>query len=385
MLSTAESITRCEGLVDSLAAAADEGERLRRLPESTIRCIDESDLWRLVVPTSYGGHGLGIEALANTTRVLAHGCPASAWVISFLVMHNWLLTKFPADARAEVFPAERPYSHAAAPLAPTGTAIRVEGGFRVDGRWEWATCVEHSRWVMVHAIQREPEFTTWFVLVPIDEVEIEDVWQTSGMRATGSNVVRVSNVFVPEHRAVSADALRSPSVGIADDGMAALPMSPVLCTVAAAPALGAAEAGDAFFKHKIENRVLAYSGGDRAREQPLVQARLGSVMASLAAARALWDLSVSRLAAVTSDRAMSIDDRVQIRLAASFTVRMCRDILTAVGDGSGASAYFADSPLQRLQRDVETLKGHVVFDWDHTTELAGRIALGFEARPTDMF
>jgi 3-hydroxy-9,10-secoandrosta-1,3,5(10)-triene-9,17-dione monooxygenase len=40
--------------------------------------------------------------------------------------------------------------------------------------------------------------------------------------------------------------------------------------------------------------------------------------------------------------------------------------------------------LQRLQRDVEVLKGHVVFDWDRTAELVGRLELGFEPRPTDM-
>jgi 3-hydroxy-9,10-secoandrosta-1,3,5(10)-triene-9,17-dione monooxygenase len=384
MLSTAASIERAEGLVETLAHSADDGERLRRLPEATIRALDESDLWRLVVPTSYGGHGLGIEALANVTRVLAQGCPASAWVISFLVMHNWLLTKFAAETLAEVFPADRPYSHTAAPLAPTGTAIRVDGGFRIDGRWEWATGIEHAHWVMVHAVQREPEFTAWFVLVPIAEVEVEDLWHTSGMRATGSNVVHIRDVFVPEHRAVSAVSLRAPSMAVDGNSMAALPLSPVLCTVAAAPALGAAEAAVVYFKRNIERRVLAYSPGDKAREQPLVQARLGSVMASLAAARALWDQSVARLVTVSPDHEMSLDDRAQIRLAASFVVRTSRDILTAIGDGVGASAYFADSPFQRWQRDVETLKGHVVFDWDRTTELAGRIALGFDPRPTDM-
>jgi len=46
--------------------------------------------------------------------------------------------------------------------------------------------------------------------------------------------------------------------------------------------------------------------------------------------------------------------------------------------------YFSGSPFQRLQRDVETLKGHVIFDWDRTTELAGRVALGLELRPADM-
>ena len=72
------------------------------------------------------------------------------------------------------------------------------------------------------------------------------------------------------------------------------------------------------------------------------------------------------------------------RLAAAHTVRLAREAIAVVCDGAGASVYFETFPLQRLQRDVEVLKGHVVFDWDRTTELVGRLELGFEPRPTDM-
>ena len=81
---------------------------------------------------------------------------------------------------------------------------------------------------------------------------------------------------------------------------------------------------------------------------------------------------------------LSLDERADLRLAAAHTVRSARNIITSIGDGSGASVYFTGSPFQRLQRDVEVLKGHVVFDWDRTTELAGRTALGIAPRPTDM-
>jgi hypothetical protein len=77
-------------------------------------------------------------------------------------------------------------------------------------------------------------------------------------------------------------------------------------------------------------------------------------------------------------------DLAGVRLAAAHTVRLAREAIATVCDGSGASVYFDASPLQRLQRDVEVLKGHVVFDWDRTAELVGRIELGFDPRPSDM-
>ena len=300
-LTADEALDRCELLSGALATRADDAEGLRRLHPDTVTDVATADLWRLVVPTSLGGHGLGIATLADATRILGHGDPASAWTISFLVMHNWLLTKFPAAVRPELFRPDRPWAVVPAPLAPTGTAVVVDGGLRVNGRWEWATGVRHADWVMVHVVRAEPELATFFVLVPIDEVVVDDVWFMSGMGATGSDTVVLDDVFVPDRRTVAAGELFAGDERLAGDGMAGLPMAPVLAIVAAAPALGAAEAATEHFRARIADRVLAYSLGDRAREQPVTQARLGVVLSELAACRANWDRAIALLATCSPD------------------------------------------------------------------------------------
>lgn len=384
MLDSNDVHERSACLAAALADRADEAESVRRLPQATIDDLVELDLLPMVVPTSLGGHGLGVSALAACSRILGHACPASAWTISFLIMHSWLLGKFPAEARAELFSPQRPWALAPAPLAPTGTLQATDGGFLVSGRWEWATGVHHADWVMVHAVQSEPEFATHFVLVPIDQVGIEDVWHTSGMRATGSNTVVLDGVFVPAHRTLPAPQLLLGGDGLDGDGMANLPVPQVLALVAAAPALGAAEAAVEMFRERIAKRVLAYSMGDRAVEQPAAQIRLGTVMSDLAAARIRWDAAVAELDSFAGRGEMPLERRMALRLTASATVRASRSIINTIAEGAGASVYFSSHPLQRLQRDVEVLKGHVIFDWDRTTELAGRVALGLPLQPTDM-
>lgn len=125
---------RSAALAVSLAYRAEAAEDSRRLPDATVQDLVDLDLYRSVVPTSMGGHGLGVAELAALTRTLGTACPASAWTISFLVMHSWLLTRFPAEARTLLFPPEQPWALAPAPLAPTGTAQPVENGFIVSGR-----------------------------------------------------------------------------------------------------------------------------------------------------------------------------------------------------------------------------------------------------------
>lgn len=73
-----------------------------------------------------------------------------------------------------------------------------------------------------------------------------------------------------------------------------------------------------------------------------------------------------------------------LALVAASTVRLARQAISTVCEGSGASIHATNSPLQRLQRDVEVLKGHVIFDWDRCAELAGRLALGLEPSPIDL-
>lgn len=388
-LSHDEIIERSHVLMSRLEGRAAEGEQLRQLPPGTIADLEALDLFRMVVPSSLGGHGLGLDTLSASTRILGRGCAATAWTASFLIMHNWMLTRFPAAAHQELFRPERPWANAPAPLAPTGSIRPTEGGFVLSGRWEWATGVRHADWVIVHAVQTEPSFATRFALLPIADVHIGDSWHTSGMRATGSETVEVTEVFVPAHRTIPSSALLETAEPIAGDAMAGLPVAPVLALMAAAPALGAAERAVELFRERIAARVLAYSMGERAVEQSAAQMRLGTVMAELAAAQHHWTQAIDELSAraAGTDRAaasLSIEQRVAMRLTAAHTVRTARRIVNTIAEGSGASVYFIDSPFQRIQRDLEVLKGHVIFDWDRTTELAGKVALGLDLKPTDM-
>jgi len=383
-LTAQDVLERAEALVEPLASRAADAEKLRRLTDDTMQDLVDSGLLGMVVPTSLGGSGLGLAPLAEATRIMAHGCPASAWTISFLIMHGWLLAKFPEEARAEFFSPERPWALAPAPLAPTGTATAVDGGYVVKGKWEWATAVCHSDWVMVHAVEPGPEPVTHFVVVPIAEAEVEDVWFTSGMCATGSNTVRLRDVFVPAHRTLPAMDLLLGSAPVPGDGMAGLPVVSVLATVAAAPALGAAETAVDFFRRRMAERLLVYSMGERQKDAPASQIRLASAMSDLAGVQARWAQSLGDVCREAAEGEVGIARRVAVRLAAAAIVRSARSVISTVCEGSGASVYQLSSPLQRLQRDVEVLKGHVIFDWDRTAELAGRVALGMDLRPLDM-
>ena len=109
-------------------------------------------------------------------------------------------------------------------------------------------------------------------------------------------------------------------------------------------------------------------------------------MSALRAAQIMWHDMVARITDTCEARGeLTTKQRVAIRLDAARIVNDCRRLLDdVIMPSAGGSSYFNTSALQRMQRDVEVLKGHAMFDWDRIALLAGRLELGMSLAPTDL-
>ncbi|HNF06871.1 MAG TPA: acyl-CoA dehydrogenase [Mycobacterium sp.] len=379
-------LTVSDDFVTRLAQRAAEAEDLRRLPDATIADFRAEGMGRLLLPARYGGEQAPFSAILEPVRRMAHGCASSAWTLGFYILHNWMLALFDERAQDEVFtdgPVLCP-----APLAPTGRGLPVEGGVRLSGRWSWATGIMAADWVMVGALcGPDEEMYPALALLPADQVGVEDVWHTAGMRATGSNDVVVEDVMVPQHRlAKVADIYAGTAPGAALHGAATYrwPMVPALALVASMPALGAAEHVADVFAARLGERVLAYSGVAQ-KQQPAAQIRLGDARVRLRALDGLLRETVATLESMVADGArIPRAVRARARVAAAHIVHESRSVIADLLESSGASAQFLDSPLQRAKRDVDVISGHVVFDYDVSRELAGALEIGVPISPIAM-
>ena len=143
-----------------------------------------------------------MPAILDPVRRMAHGCASSAWTLGFYILHNWMLALFGEQAQDEVF-ADGPVL-CPAPLAPTGRGVPVDGGVRLSGGWSWANGIMAADWVMVGALcGPDDAMYPALALLPADDVAVEDVWHTDGMRGTGSHDVVVTDAKVPDHRLVT--------------------------------------------------------------------------------------------------------------------------------------------------------------------------------------
>lgn len=375
-----------DAFVDGLAARAATAETLRRLPDATVADLAASGFTELLVPIRFGGGQADFPAILDPVRRMAHGCTSSAWTIGFYALHNWMLALFGEQAQEEAF-ATRPFL-APAPLAPTGRGLPADGGVRLTGRWSWATGVMDGNWIIVGALCGPDDgLHPALALLPASDVEIVDVWQTDGMRATGSNDVVITDAFVPAHRLVKvADIYGGTAPGAALHGAATYrwPMVPALALLAAMPALGSAERVTELYAERLAGRLLAYEGVMQ-KDKPIAQARLAEARVRLRALHGLLADTVGQIQNfVSAGDEVSRAVRADARLAAAHIVGESRAVIAALFEASGATVHFLDNPMQRFKRDVDVLAGHVVFDYDTSRELAGALTLGMKIPRTAM-
>jgi alkylation response protein AidB-like acyl-CoA dehydrogenase len=376
-LTAADLVARAIALQPLIAERAPAAERRRRLDDDVLAALRDSGLFRHFVPRCYGGLQLGVTDFVDVVLPLGEACASTAWVTSFLMEHNLILSLFPRQAQDDVF-GSQPYLLAPGAAFPPGQAIPVEGGFRVNGRWSYASGVMHSDWAMAMAMVEgaDPPDARW-VLVPIGAVEVHDVWHMDGMAATGSNDFSMVDVFVPAHRTLELARMgngTAPGASLHDDPVYALPMTAFLAMTAALPIVGAARGALARFTERLAGRV---STGTRQSERSSMHVVLGDVTAHVHTAELLVREAAADITALAvAGRAGDIVARAAIRSRLAHAVTIARDAVRTMIDTGGSSLHALDDPLQRAARDITVASAHVIHDRLTTSELHGRLLLG---------
>ena len=197
-----ELIERAANIRATLEQNADETERLRRLSDAVVQALKEAGLCRLMVPARLGGYQTDIHTYIAVMAELGRGCGATAWVASLINVCAWLAGLFPERAQQDIWGAN-PDAWIAGSLAPHGDATPVDGGWRVTGRWMWASGCLHAQWAACGIHMKDEHggmANLGLSLMPMTELAIEDTWFMAGMKGTGSNTIVARDVFVPDHR-----------------------------------------------------------------------------------------------------------------------------------------------------------------------------------------
>jgi 3-hydroxy-9,10-secoandrosta-1,3,5(10)-triene-9,17-dione monooxygenase len=200
----AEFLARARALVPALAAREATATEARNVPDETIEDLHRAGLLCLLQPRRFGGHQASLGVFLQAVEILAEGCASSAWVYGVLGELEWVIACLPERGQIDIW-GDDPQALAAGSIVPRAVGVPATGGWRVTGRYAFASGVRHARWAIlgVRCQDSAGREEARYLFVPRREIEIIDDWHALGMRATGSVSLMLRDVFVPEHRSVS--------------------------------------------------------------------------------------------------------------------------------------------------------------------------------------
>ena len=257
---------------------------------------------------------------------------------------------------------------------PGGKAWKVPGGYRVKGRWNFASGIMNARWLYATCVMADTEKPTLrAVWVPREQVTIVDTWQTMGMRGTGSQDFTIDDVFVPEHRSALSDTPPREKTPLYHPRTRYV----FLWTPSAANALGVARGAiDALTE--IATTEASTLNPNLLRDRSAVQTKLGEAEAIVNAARAyVFDAVGSLWATLTAGEEPTDRQVAQGRLALVHAMHESARAVDKVFHAAGTNAIYTRLPLERAFRDV-----HVAIQHGAALPLyfesAGKVLLGLK-------
>lgn len=381
--SRAELTGRAAGLRPLLQSHALWTEENRRLNSEVVEALAGSGILKMRVPSRYGGFESDSRAMVDVCAEIGHGDGSTAWNLSVWFTCTWMACMFSDEAQDEVF--ATPDVRVCGVLSPTAVATPKDGGLVVNGSWHFVSGALHSQWQVVVAMAPAPDGSAQMpvlALVPIKDLSIKDDWHTAGLKGTGSVTTAASDVFVPAHRILATMSVlqeQYASVRNANTPMFRTPLMPVGCASFIGSAVGLARAAKETFFSRLPDRKITYTAYESQREAPIthLQVAQADMLIDEAAYHA------QRVASLvdgkdTSGQPWTLEERVRTRAGTGRAFQLVKEAVDLLNTASGGSSVFTSVPIQRIERDVQTMNLHALMHPNTTAEVYGRVLCDLE-------
>ncbi len=359
-------------LAPAVIARAAEIESARRVPDDLLTGLKAAGCFRLLVPPSHGGVGARLGEAMDVVEALAEADASVAWTV-MIGAGSWCdLAGLPRASFDALF-AAGPDVVVAGAFNPTGSIAAVDGGYRVDGRWGFASGCEHADWLFGNCVEGvldgAPQLRV--ALFEPHQAAIEDTWHVSGLAGTGSHHFRVEGLVVPAER-THRPLADEPCI---DAPIVRIPPPPLISLAIGSVAIGTARGAlDEVVTLAAEKVPLL--AGEPLAANPLFQNELASADTCLRAARGLLHEEAEAMWQTAVDGApFTLAQRAHARATAAWATGQAASAVTTAYRFGGGTSLYRDSPLQRRLRDINAITQHFLVKPD-TLTTAGAILAG---------
>jgi len=378
------TLGRVREIAPRIAEAAPEIERSRRIPDDLLDALHAAGLYRMLLPKRYGGGEVHPLAFMRTVQAIARADASTAWNIGQNAVCAIVAAYLEPEVAQAIFGDPRAVL-AWGPAQGPVRAVACDGGYRVSGRWSFASGMRHATWLgpqcPVFEADGSPRHSgearlrRRVFLVPASAARVEDVWDVIGLRGTASDAFAVDDLFVPEAYSV----YRESNVENREPGwLYCFSIHNLFSCGFASIALGVAQAMlDAFIElasHKVPRGMR-----NTLRENAVVQGGVARARAQLESAETYLMHAIGEICdAVQATREVTLAQRMRIRLASTHAIHAAREAGDFAYEAAGATAVFTANPFERRFRDLHAIAQQLQGRAAHF-ETVGQYLLGLDA------
>jgi 3-hydroxy-9,10-secoandrosta-1,3,5(10)-triene-9,17-dione monooxygenase len=353
-------LARARALAPVLAAARTAANERRDVSAEVIALIDRSGLFDILKPRAFGGYEMDPRVFHEVQNVLAETCMSTAWVFGVLSIQVFVLALFGEQAQQDVWGEGEGTVLVCSSFMPRGSVEQVEGGYRLRGQWPFSSGSSHCQWAIIGsafpaAEPGEPPLRKLF-LIPREDYALVDTWHSFGLRATGSNDVRVEDAFVPDYRSWTMTPGIIIEAGPEVAPLYRLPWLYMFASCVSNLSIGAGRGAVAAFiqsQREFPPRPGAYGGVDTA---PLAVAR---AQAEIEAADVMIAHHVAAMRGrIAADSAMPLSEGLLYRTQLTAMTRKITAAIDELMMLTGGRGVDDDGPLTRTWLDLCAARHH---------------------------
>ncbi len=361
-------IERARAMIPALKARSEAATAAKTLPAETIREMQEAGFFRVLQPKRYGGYEHDPKVFFDIQTTLAEGCMSTAWVYGVIGVHPFQLGLFDPKAQADVW-SKDDSTLVSSSYQPVGKVERVEGGYRLSGRWGFSSGCDHCQWTFLGSLIPSaepggpPEMRTF--LLPRSDYQIVHDWNVFGLQATGSHGIIVDKAFVPEHRthrAVDGFLCKNPGQVQNTAPLFRLPWAQVFVRAVSSAAIGALQGALNAFISIAAKRVSTNTGKSTKLDPFALNAAARTQSAILEMKTVLYHSFEEMMKRINAGEEIPMQDRIRYRFESSQVVRRCAVLCDELMPLLGGRAIYMDSPLVRYWLDINAARAHVAND-----------------------
>jgi alkylation response protein AidB-like acyl-CoA dehydrogenase len=380
-----DPVARARELGPTIDATANEIERTQRIPEPLLSQLHAARLCRMLLPRAADGDELEPWIYLRAIEEISRHDGSLGWNV-FVANSSALIAPFlEPESMRTIFADPRAIVAWGPPNA--SQAIAVPGGYRVTGRWDFASGCRQATWMGAHCHVVEPDGslrlnaagkpTVRTLLYPAAQATLLDTWNVIGMRGTASDSYTLSDVFVPEAFSTTRE---DPTLRRLPGRLYAFPMQGIYAVGVAGVAFGIARAMlDAY--EELATRKTPRNLG-RLADNAVVQSSVAQMEARLGAARAYLAETLSSIWEIAGDdMVIDVPARARVRLACAFGIQTAEAVADYAYKAAGTDAIFLGTAFERRFRDIHTLSQQIQSRTAHF-ESVGQILLGIEPAGT---